>query len=132
MLKDHVASEELKSKSILLVDDEADLLEVIQDILGLSEIVVDTASSGHQALSKMETAHYDIIISDVKMPDGSGVDLLQSIRAKDPDKPVLLFITGQSEISSDELKKMGARDVLTKPIDYAYLIELLEDLAQNL
>ena len=71
--------------SVLAVDDEAVLLDLIVDALGREGHHVDTASSGREALEKIERGGYDVLLLDLKMPEMSGMELYESIRSRWPD-----------------------------------------------
>lgn len=100
--------------TILIVDDEADLREVLE--LGLQVMGVRTlsAESGESALKILDTTPVDVVVSDVRMPHGDGVFLLENMRKRHFDMPVVIM-TGFADRSSAEFIAMGANDVLHKP-----------------
>lgn len=70
----------------LVVDDEPDLREMVATFLSMFGMVVDAASSGDEAFTRFTEHRPDIIISDIHMPSGSGLDLIRRIRALPPDR----------------------------------------------
>src|SRR5204862_385322 len=91
------------------------------------------ASDAAEAIRLVERQDPDIVITDLVMPETSGLDLLRSLKAGDPHRPVLL-ITAQGNIDvAVEAMKLGARDFLTKPLtDLAKLKALLDDAEREL
>jgi DNA-binding NtrC family response regulator len=102
---------------ILIVDDEAIARENLCHALGKDGHVTDEASSGEQALKLLGNNDYDLVISDLKMPGISGIDLLQKVRAQSPTTEMIL-ITGYSSVSTAvEAMRKGAYTYIEKPIN---------------
>src|SRR5512144_2557434 len=89
--KEH--SYEMAILRVLLVDDNATVLTVLEELLrrNVPSIIVMTASSGQHALSVLHTATVDIVLSDVSMPDGDGFFLLAEVQRRWPSLPVVLM-----------------------------------------
>jgi len=103
--------------TVLVVDDEKNYLIVLEDMLEDEGYQVLTASSGAEALEIIRGKPVDTVLSDIKMPGMSGIDLLDSIKAVDPDLPVILM-TAYAEVDrAVEAMKKGALDHLQKPFD---------------
>ncbi len=81
----------LDGLSILVVDDDVGLCRSLQEILVSEGCVVETANDGAEALAKVEADHFDIVLSDVVMPNMDGHELFLAIRERRPDLPVLLM-----------------------------------------
>ena len=64
---------------VLIVDDEKFIRDILADFLGMEGYVVRTAEDGQAALSELNVAHYDLVISDLKMPRMGGIELLEQI-----------------------------------------------------
>ncbi|MEM1249215.1 MAG: sigma-54 dependent transcriptional regulator [Acidobacteriota bacterium] len=110
---------------ILVVDDEEAMQEVLRTRLESSGYSVFVGGSGAEAREKVRQVDPDLIISDVVLPDISGLDLMPSL-IEDRHRPVIL-ITGFGTIDAAvEAMKNGAHDFLTKPIDYVKLEQTLE------
>jgi two-component system response regulator HydG len=101
---------------ILLVDDESDLLEYFSFIIERVGYKVETASGGNEAFKKFEAGAYDMVITDIRMPQGDGVSLIKNIRNINKSTPVFC-VTGFSEITSAQLLDLGANAVFEKPIN---------------
>lgn len=103
--------------TVLVVDDEKNYLIVLEDLLEDEGYDVYTASSGPEALEIIEAKPVDTVLSDIKMPGMSGIDLLDRIRTVDPDLPVILMTAYAEVDQAVEAMKMGALDHLQKPFD---------------
>lgn len=108
--------------NLLIVDDEEGLREVLVMNFEMSGYNIFQASGGLEAIEIVKSNRIDFIISDIRMPDGDGVSLLEKIREIDPNIPIIVMVTGFAEITREEIIKKGALDLLEKPYD----IELLE------
>lgn len=86
-------------KRILLVDDDAALLRGYKNALTLRGFSVETASDGSEALTRLGTTSFDVIVSDVSMPTMDGLEFLRAIRERDLDVPVVLM-TGDPSVAS--------------------------------
>ena len=115
-----------RSSKILVVDDEAAMREVLQMRLQEWGFEVCLAGDGIEGKELAESYDPDIVISDVIMPQVSGMDLLRSLKAGSPDRPIIL-VTAQASIDlAVDAMKQGAQDFITKPIDYPKLKLILE------
>lgn len=84
-----------KPISVLIVDDESYLADIAQRFLEINHFSTDAATSADEAMEKIRTETFDIIVSDYKMPGKDGIDLLKDVRKEFPDLPFILF-TGKS------------------------------------
>ena len=107
---------------ILIAEDELQLLKILTRRLKQEGFIVDTAKDGKICLYLINTYEYDCIILDIMLPFIDGLSILQSLRAKKINTPVLL-LTAKNSIS-DRVKglEMGADDYLTKPFSFEELI----------
>ncbi len=113
-------------RSILVVDDEPALREVLDVRLRDAGYEVALAGSGEEARSALDAGDPDLVLSDVVLPDASGLDLLDLLRGPAPGRPVILMTAFGSIDVAVEAMKRGAFDFLTKPLDYDKLAALLE------
>jgi DNA-binding NtrC family response regulator len=115
-----------RHKRILIVDDEAAMRAVLEMRLEEWGFEVCLAEDGKEGKEKAESWDPDIVISDIIMPQYSGMDLLRILRAGKPSRPIILM-TAQATIDlAVEAMKLGAQDFVTKPIDYSKLKAILE------
>ena len=110
-------------KRVLCVEDDADLLELMAFIFEHAGYEVKTAKSGSEALLQLGTFPADVVLSDIRMPNGSGVDLLTSIQNGEAScQPPVVFITGYSDYSENQLKELGCAGLLVKPQDIENIV----------
>lgn len=111
---------------VLLVDDEAEIRETLTINLELDGFKTLSASCGNEAIELLKNNTIDFVISDVRMPKGDGVSLLREIKKLYPDIPQVVLISGFAEVSADEVKQLGAIDLILKPPNIDQLIELIK------
>ncbi len=113
-------------KKILLAEDDVDTCNIIKIFLEKANIEVVTAENGKKAVKYLDNEKFDMIITDINMPEISGTELYRIIRKKDNDIPVL-FISGFEKIT---IKKLARNDnnayYLTKPFKQIDVIRILE------
>src|SRR4030095_5145702 len=122
-----------RKRKILVVDDDAGIRASLAVLLQSWGFETLQASDAAEASRLVERQDPDIVITDLVMPETSGLDLLRNLKAGDPHRPVLL-ITAQGSIDiAVEAMKQGARDFLTKPLtDLPKLKPLLDDAEREL
>jgi DNA-binding NtrC family response regulator len=121
-----------KKKRVLLVDDSPDTLEVLQRNLQAKGYLVYTAPDVEQAIGTLQNTSIDLVITDLKMPKVSGLELVKHVRANCPDAEVLM-ITGYPSIGSAvDAVKMGAEDYLAKPFTDEELYAAVERALEKL
>lgn len=107
---------------ILTVGDDPELKTVIKEKLLRENCMVDSCNSGSAALDYLQLAEYDVVLMDVDLPDRSGVDVVDAIRRKDIQTPVML-LTAQAEVA-DIVRGLdaGADEYMVKPIHFSELM----------
>ena len=107
---------------ILIIDDEKAIRRVIKEILEFEKYQVDEAEDGQQGLDMALKGHYDVILSDIKMPKLDGMDLLAKLMEQGTESS-LIMMSGHGNIETAvEAVKKGAFDYLAKPIDLNRLL----------
>jgi two-component system response regulator PilR (NtrC family) len=101
--------------TILVVDDEPDILEILEIVLLDDGLEVVKSSSGREALAILQEREVDVVISDIKMPDFSGVELLREARQIAPDAVFIMITAFASTETAIEALQHGAFDYITKP-----------------
>jgi two-component system response regulator PilR (NtrC family) len=113
--------------TILIVDDEADIRELLSLTVGRMSLQSKVASSINEALAILEDHSIDLCLTDLRLPDGNGLELVENIQKKYPKLPVaVLTAYGSVEVAVQALK-LGAFDFITKPIN----IQSLRDTISN-
>lgn len=108
----------MEAMKILVVDDEVHIREMIKKSLSLmGGYSVETAQSGPDAIDKIERDFFDLVLTDLKMPDMDGIQLLKIIKGTRPEIMVILMTAYGSIEVAVEAMKIGANDFITKPID---------------
>jgi putative two-component system response regulator len=104
-----------ETTTILVVDDDITVLGVVSSLLEHTGYSVVTCSDGVKAMNVLMNGHVDVVLTDIKMPNISGIDLLEKINDHDPDIPVILM-TGYADLDTAiQAIKKGAYDFITKP-----------------
>ena len=108
--------------SILLVEDEENLLEALKLNLELEGYEVTCANNGALALKKVEEEYYDLILLDVMLPEVDGFDVCETIRLNNIDTPILMLSARSGSADRVAGLKRGADDYLTKPFNLEELL----------
>ena len=103
--------------AVLIVDDERSMRMVLSTFLKRKGVQVSEASGVSEALQKIRQERYDVVITDLKMDDGGGVDVLRAVKQHAPDTPVIILTGYATILSAIETMKLGAFDYLTKPFE---------------
>ncbi len=113
---------DLRMKKILIVDDEPDLLEIISSEFYLLDSIVFQADSIEKATNILNNNSIDLVISDIRMPHKTGIDLLKFIKNKNPIHPPVILMSGYTDASIQEIFHLGAEGFLAKPFRLEELI----------
>jgi DNA-binding NarL/FixJ family response regulator len=100
---------------------------VLADVTGID--LVGTASSGQELLALVEHAHPDVVLTDLRMPDLSGIEVTRRLQVSDPELPVLLLTMHDDDESVYGAMRAGARGYLLKGADGSVLVSTIETLA---
>ncbi|HXD34409.1 MAG TPA: sigma-54 dependent transcriptional regulator [Pyrinomonadaceae bacterium] len=111
---------------ILLVEDKDSLRKVLRLTLENAGYSVTEASDAREAMMEISRSPHRMVLTDLRMPHGSGLDVLHSARAADPDVPVIVMTAFGSIDEAVQAMKDGAHDFLQKPVDSNHLLLLVE------
>ncbi len=114
------------SRRILLVDDEQSILDFLGVLFQQERLAVATARSATEARKLLARESFDLVLCDIIMPDGNGLELLKEIKHKDPSVSVIMMTAYTSTKSAIEAMKSGAYDYISKPFDVEELKVLVE------
>jgi DNA-binding NtrC family response regulator len=121
----------VNSTKILIVDDELIMRESLAGWLERDGHSIQTASSGEEALEKLQETRFDILLVDIKMEGISGLDVLHRVKESDPDVAVVMITAFGSIPTAIEAMKKGAYDYMLKPFDPNELGVLIEKIIQH-
>jgi two-component system response regulator AtoC len=111
----------VSSQRVLVVDDEAKMQRVLEIMLKRMGHDVVCAGNGHEALAALEQTPCDLIISDLRMPGMTGIELLQALRGQGNDVPVIIMTAYGTIESAVEAMKLGACEYIVRPFDVGAL-----------
>jgi len=117
---------EAVTANILVIDDEESLRFTFERFLSLAGHKVITAGTCHEARERIDQGGFDLIFTDVSLPDGSGIDLLGEIKRRCPDCPVIVITAYPSPEAARDTFRMGAFDYITKPIRQREVMQSVE------
>ena len=124
-------TEAARKPSILIVDDESGILQTLEILLRAEGFDVHTAQGGKPALEKIPQLTPDIILSDVRMPQVSGVEVLAAARAHDPEVPVILMTAQATLQTAMQAVNAGAFYYIQKPFRNDELLAILRRAAEH-
>ena len=109
----------------LIIDDEPDILELLELTLNRMNIITHSATNLAQAKHLLASEIFNLCLTDMRLPDGSGIDLIQFIQTKYPTLPVAMITAHGNMDSAIQAMKAGAFDFISKPVDLAALRKLI-------
>ncbi|ENA33284.1 MULTISPECIES: sigma-54-dependent transcriptional regulator [Pseudomonas] len=115
----------MNRQKVLIVDDEPDIRELLEITLGRMKLDTFSAKNVKDAKDLLARESFDLCLTDMRLPDGSGLDLVQYIQQKYPNVPVAMITAFGSLDTAIQALKAGAFDYLTKPVDLPRLRELV-------
>jgi len=133
MLAQPMPATEARRAHILVIDDEPLVAALMADILGLEGYEVDTAKNGREGVEKIAARSYDVILSDLRMPELDGVGLYRELEQQHPHLlPRLAFVSGTTEPPeyASFLERTGAT-VLGKPFGITDVHRLVQRILQD-
>ena len=116
----------MTDKRALIVDDEPDIRELLEITLGRMGLDTDSAADLAEAHALLERQTFDVCLTDMRLPDGNGIDLVRHINNQFSDLPVAVITAHGSMDAAIEALKAGAFDFVSKPVDLAQLRNLVD------
>ena len=104
-------------RSALIVDDERDIRELLVLTLGRMGLRTETAATVAAARAMLAKDDFDLCLTDMRLPDGSGMELIQELAAHHPETPVAMITAHGNQEAAVEALKAGAFDFVSKPVD---------------
>ena len=116
----------MKKPGILLIDDDKNTANGLRKILLQDGYDTSCVYTGNEAIDLIDTEHFDIVITDMKLPDVSGFSIIERVKKKDADIPVIMITAFSSLQTAIDAMKKGADDYLTKPVNIEELELILK------
>lgn len=117
--------------NILVVEDDAVLRKVVASLFAKIGTVA-TAECGNDAIAHLKENAVDMVFSDVCMPNGDGVELLDWMQSSLKNPPPIVLVTGHASISPEEAKAKGAHSIVDKPFKMRSLLDLALQIASGI
>ena len=117
--------------NILVVDDKDSMRNMLQQTLVEEGFRVDSASDGRKALELVHNKSYDLVLTDLKMPDADGLEVLSGVKEADSDTSVIVMTAYGTIEDAVEAMRKGAFDFITKPFDSEHLCVLVNRALEN-
>lgn len=116
---------------ILLVDDDKDIVATLKECFIDFNYIVETATTGEEALAKAISNDYDLVMLDISLPDFSGMDVLKQIKEQKSCLPVLVMTGHVSTDAAIEAMKLGAHEFIAKPFDLDRLLGIINRIVKK-
>lgn len=114
----------IKNATVLVVDDDEDICQAIEGMLKFAGFKARQANSGLDAMRIMASEKVHVVVSDIRMANGNGFELLESLRKHYSSVPVF-FITGFPDVSLEDALNRGAKGLFNKPLDQSDFVQSL-------
>lgn len=108
-----------QEKVILVVDDEAEIRSILVEFITRKGCRVLQAESGKKALALLEGTHVDVVISDLRMPDGDGLAVIEGIAKLPQPRPHAVLLSAYADLPPEQLRMLSSVPVLSKPFQLA-------------
>ncbi len=118
-----------KKKSILVIEDDAEVRSMLEDYLTYLKYEVFTAEDGLEGLKKIKTGTYDLVITDIAMPYVSGIGIISILKEEHPEIPVMAM-TGYGYHAEELANEKNANAIVSKPFDIQEIKRLIEELLE--
>jgi len=115
-----------QKETVLVIDDEPSIADALKVILLDGGYRVRVSMSGREALEKLGKWRFDLVITDVRLPDISGLDVLRHLRQRHPDSTVIIITAHYTPEMADESMALGASGVLAKPFSPSDLLTMIK------
>ena len=118
------------TQTALIIDDERDIRELLVMTLGRMGLAVDTAADIASAERQLASKRYDLCFTDMRLPDGSGQQIIELIAQRHPELPVAMITAHGNVDAAVQALKAGAFDFVSKPVDLNVLRQLVQNALQ--
>ena len=123
--------ESVRPGRILVIDDEPPIAQLLEDVLSGAGHSVSIAISGRQGVEMAAVSDFDLVLTDLGMPDMSGWEVASQIRSLHPEVPVILVTGWGTTLSKDEVRRSGVSAVVHKPFEIQELVQAASDVLRD-
>jgi two-component system, chemotaxis family, chemotaxis protein CheY len=116
------------NKKVLIVDDSEYMRAVVSQAVELIDLEHGEAENGLRALEKLKTDKYDLLITDINMPEMDGLSLIKETRKLDENIPILVLTTESEDATRKEAMQAGANSWITKPFEASQILNIIKEL----
>lgn len=117
--------------SVLIIEDDITFSLMLKTWLGKKGFDVKSASSVSEARKLLENDSFDLVLSDLRLPDGNGIDLLKWIKETEPEEPIIMMTSYADIQTAVQAMKLGASDYIAKPINPDKLLVKIREVVKN-
>lgn len=114
--------------SILIVDDDAPVRSVLRRKLEQCNYDICEAADGNEAIRALESTKFDLVITDIIMPEKDGIETICFLRLKQPDVKIIAISAPSNQLFLESARGLGAERVFTKPLKLSELAEAVQEL----
>ena len=118
------------SPSILIIDDEVDILCILKDLLEFRGYHVETSENAQEAFSIAKQNKFCVILADLKMPGMNGTQIAEKLQTIQPASRIIIM-SGYGIQVKETLEQIGIQNYIVKPINFDQLFDKIEDLCKN-
>jgi DNA-binding NtrC family response regulator len=115
-------------KRILVVEDDAEMRSLLKDFFEEEGFETDSVSNGSEAFRKLAKGSFDLVITDVRMPGLTGLDILPGIKKLQPEAPIIVITAFGSEEACRKAFERGATAYLEKPLHFCKLRTMIHEI----
>ncbi|WP_149499918.1 sigma-54-dependent transcriptional regulator [Roseiconus lacunae] len=130
-MNENASPDEKSSETIMIVDDDKSMCDLVQAALVLSGFDTMVCQNANQAIERLHERNVDVVLTDVRMPGTSGLELCRQIHALRPDIPVVVMTAFGNLETAVEAIRGGAYDFVTKPVEMQVLRMVIQRAAQH-
>ncbi len=115
----------MSQRTALIIDDEPDILELLEITLGLMNVQTRSARNAQEAYQWLSREHFDLCLTDMRLPDGTGLDIIEYVQQHHSHTPIAMITAYGCVETATQALKAGAFDFITKPVNLLRLRELV-------
>ena len=116
-----------ETKNILVIDDDNNICHMLDEMLSSDNYYVETFTDSPEAVERLYEFPFDVVITDLKMPDLSGWQVAKKVKEKNPSIPVIMITGSKTMYYKKSMAEFGVDYVLNKPFNVQKILEIVSD-----